>query len=521
MKLPRSRFLRALIYLAAVLLIVLAADLALVRYWRHIHVGYDTTRLTEPRNPDGSIDFLAAVDAYFGRGVTFDNNAAIPLLQILGPAAVPKTQAPDALTSRLGMPPLPPDGNYYVNFDDFKKSRPDLPTTAPTTSPSGLPEPENPPIKSAWRAKEHPLVAEWIAANQKSLDRLLVATRRPRFHIPFDVPPKPELMISLHLPHVVPTRDLAAAAASRATLRLAAGDVDGAHQDLLAVHRLGRLFTQQPTLVETLVGITIDGLACQAEQQAAVAGGLTAEQARAWSADLAALPPLDPPADRLDIGERSMFHDINQYFARHSASEAAPALAGIAGPPNNLDKTGALLYLTLVPVHYDQLMRDANAWYDRMVIALRKPTYPERAAALNSINDDISRLIGGQGFVTKLLSGEWLMSLFLPSVTRVHAKHTAAEMRLGLTRAALALSAYKSDIGRYPAALDALAPKYLEQIPPDLFTNQPLTYRPVPDGTSYLLYSRGPNMTDDGGKDEGPSTRPATPPDDIAVRASR
>src|SRR5947208_16202785 len=89
MKPPRNRFLRGLIYLAALLLIVLAADLALIHYWRHIHVGYDTTRVTEPRNPDGSVDFLAALDAHFGRGVTFDNNAAVPLVQILGPAAVP------------------------------------------------------------------------------------------------------------------------------------------------------------------------------------------------------------------------------------------------------------------------------------------------------------------------------------------------------------------------------------------------------------------------------------------------
>jgi len=77
---------------------------------------------------------------------------------------------------------------------------------------------------------------------------------------------------------------------------------------------------------------------------------------------------------------------------------------------------------------------------------------------------------------------------------------------------AFALAAYKADHGKYPLKLDALAPKYLPQIPLDLFTGKALIYRPAANG--YLLYSFGPNGQDDEGRwyDDDP------PGDDPRIR---
>ncbi len=77
---------------------------------------------------------------------------------------------------------------------------------------------------------------------------------------------------------------------------------------------------------------------------------------------------------------------------------------------------------------------------------------------------------------------------------------------------AFALAIYQRDNKSYPKSLDALVPNYLAKLPNDLFTGEPLVYRPTEKG--YLLYSLGPNGKDD----EGRRLQDNPKGDDIAVR---
>ena len=62
-KLPRRRAWRIVIYVISTALILLAVDLVLVQLGRHITPGYDTTRITEPKLPDGEVDYLTAMES--------------------------------------------------------------------------------------------------------------------------------------------------------------------------------------------------------------------------------------------------------------------------------------------------------------------------------------------------------------------------------------------------------------------------------------------------------------------------
>ncbi len=64
---------------------------------------------------------------------------------------------------------------------------------------------------------------------------------------------------------------------------------------------------------------------------------------------------------------------------------------------------------------------------------------------------------------------------------------------------ATALERYHRQNGEYPETLEALTPSYLEKLPHDLVTGEPLRYRRTDDGR-FLLYGVGWNGTDDGGK---------------------
>jgi hypothetical protein len=48
-----------------------------------ITISRETTFVTGPLRPDGSVDYLAAINERYSKGVTPDNNAAVPLLQVL------------------------------------------------------------------------------------------------------------------------------------------------------------------------------------------------------------------------------------------------------------------------------------------------------------------------------------------------------------------------------------------------------------------------------------------------------
>lgn len=92
-------------------------------------------------------------------------------------------------------------------------------------------------------------------------------------------------------------------------------------------------------------------------------------------------------------------------------------------------------------------------------------------------------------------------------LTELWARDTADEVRTRELETALALNAYRSDIGRYPNSLSNLVPKYLNAIPADSFSSGgDLLYHIT--GDSYMLYSVGPDGVDDGGK---PIIKPLKP----------
>jgi hypothetical protein len=96
---------------------------------------------------------------------------------------------------------------------------------------------------------------------------------------------------------------------------------------------------------------------------------------------------------------------------------------------------------------------------------------------------------------------------------RAEIKHKRVVAHLRLLIAELALRCYQSEQGRAPTGLKQLVPKYLQRVPADPFSGQPLVYRP--QDNYWLLYSVGENGVDDGGKRVGRSVSGTVPSGDI------
>jgi hypothetical protein len=110
------------------------------------------------------------------------------------------------------------------------------------------------------------------------------------------------------------------------------------------------------------------------------------------------------------------------------------------------------------------------------------------------------------------LIGQIMVALFVPGVNAVQMAFDRSLQQQSNLRIAFALAAYRSEHNNYPSQLTELAPKYLRQVPLDLFSGKTLPYST--SGGGYLLYSVGPNGKDDQARayDDEPAG------DDIRVR---
>jgi hypothetical protein len=108
--------------------------------------------------------------------------------------------------------------------------------------------------------------------------------------------------------------------------------------------------------------------------------------------------------------------------------------------------------------------------------------------------------------------GNTMILLMAPAIGKLQITADRCRQKQGNLHVAFALTAYQRDLGHYPAKLDQLCPKYIKEIPGDLFSGKALIYRLVDKG--YLLYSVGPNGVNDDGQGYDDELRG----DDLAIR---
>ena len=147
-------------------------------------ISKETTYITEPLRSDGWPDYVAALNQRASKGVTPENNAAVLLWQATGPSAI-NAKCCKRYFQLLGMAPLPDHGDYFADLDTFVAHRED-PHKPPEAAP-GVDAVWNQlwsAMKRPWSKQEFPVLAGWLAANEKPLALVVEASRHPRFYDP-------------------------------------------------------------------------------------------------------------------------------------------------------------------------------------------------------------------------------------------------------------------------------------------------------------------------------------------------
>jgi hypothetical protein len=377
--------------------------------------------------------------------------------------------------------------------------------------------------KRPWKVEDEPEIAGWLKENEQPLALAIEASKRLKYFNPLvskSKDPRNTRVLSSLIPNVQRCREFALALRCRAMSRVAAGDNEGAWQDLMACQRLARLLSHSGLLIQRLVAIAIAAIANGGHGALVEHGKVSSRQILAWLEELRAIPPFAPMGESFDLGERFMALDSLQSIATlqtHSLDRAHGRASSSGQGEDFWDR------LFTRNIDWDQAFRNTNHMYDRLKAAARIQDRESRKEAFAEYLVELQQLQGSQKTsvidnltMGKSSRGEYIgnqmLLLLAPALEKMLDAADRAEQQQRNLQLALALAAFRAESGRYPASLEELVPKYLPTVPGDIFSGKPLIYKPAENG--YLLYSVGPNGIDDGGggRDDEPQG------DDVSVR---
>jgi hypothetical protein len=304
-----------------------------------------------------------------------------------------------------------------------------------------------------------------------------------------DVEPKREdldaLRHTLRLPYLTPAdlsdsdfnrlseyRTACQMFAAEARLALLAGDRETALARSLDAIELGNKIGQGGPYLHNLVRITCQNLGIDAAERSF--GPLSPDTARALGARMDRILSELPKAGDIADDERRM--TLN--FLRTMLAGRAPLSSSSSDGSEDLGlgaaKGRAVLFFYPKASGY----RKVDGYWRAVAAELRKPyrlrTPPSAPLASDPV---IGRAIG-------------------PGM-RTSFTFTSMEAMLRVLRARLAVEEFRGRNDRLPASWDELSPAILPVAPEDPFSGESLRY--LRQRNSYLLYSVGPDLRDDGG----------------------
>jgi len=240
--------------------------------------GPETTVIDGPLDASGLIDYETALNERLRGTSTPDTNALVLLLRVFGPKPEGNDLHPDVY-KWLGTAAPPDEGPYFVRSATYFGNQ------LEADNPQAIQDRESALRDGPWTANEESKFADWIVTNEKPLAVATEAVKRPDYFHPL-VSRAPDgtrgNLIGALLPLVQKCREIASILSLRVTLRCGEKKYDAAWQDVMTMHRLGRLMGQGGTLIELLVAYAIDSIARNSALRLLEAVRPTAQQALAW-----------------------------------------------------------------------------------------------------------------------------------------------------------------------------------------------------------------------------------------------
>jgi hypothetical protein len=448
-----------------------------------IPIGLETTYFIKPLKQDGTVDYARIINDAHSKNVTPKENAVVLLYQAMG-----RLGQSDAFFAALGVPEFKEPERVFQQPDEKVDS---------AVYDRALVEP--------WTAELSPALAQWLDMNQPAMELVIEASRKNQYYSPWVIGEKESLIFVL-LPGCQRVREVARAFVIRAMFKLGKEDVAGAWNDLMVVHRLGRLIGRGPSIIELLVGFAIEQSAISGELEV-LTRTIDANQLIKFNTDLESLTARATVKEKVNLGERVMFLDWLTKVANGIVDGAE--IDAIFSPTANL-KDVPVEYIK-TNIDWYETLRRFNNFYSQATRQLDNPIYSQQVKKVEisrKYSKEETILLLKQAARIQKLSPAELTEYFAPFVIetlvhdlgRVSDAQFRAEQTFSHVRIAIALSRWRLEHGSYPESLDEMVPKILDEDPMDQFIDEPLFYEKTAEGCRF--YSVGVNATDNHGRED-------------------
>ncbi len=520
----RDKFRVWWIFAALVLLGIVWFFFQLFGMTSSIVVSKETTFILEPLGTDGLPDFSAYLQNRASEGVTPENNAAVLTWQAMWPGELAqKHWLPMAEALGLKSIPSAQDSLVNVHHSSVRETIASWLVEQNSESTEGTDkfssedefqewcdvaaeELIDQSLDRPWRTEQCPPLADWVKNNQRPLDMLVEASKRPHYFSPSpsSFEGQDSSIVAMLLPGVQGMRSGVRALLARAMWHLGEGRNAACWQDLLACHRLPRLVAQGDFMVSQLVAIAIDSMACRGTVTLLHRGELPPKEVRQIFVALNEMSRVSSLERSSIESNRLMFIDAVIRMSKGKMDEQEIGSAG----------TDPLMAMSFVAFDWNFILREGNRWYDRLAETLGKTTREQRKVGFQEIQNDLVQLTTATKSPRAALSSMFnrkhrsklvsniLISLLLPNVEAVKNAEDRGNTLLEMTRVAAALAVYRAEHDEYPEKLTDMVPGILPKMPLDMYSDQPFIYERKSDG-GYVLYSVFENGVDDGGTDFG------------------
>lgn len=338
-----------------------------------------------------------------------------------------------------------------------------------------------------------PELADRLRAELERLGPALPLARtladRPRGHFSIQHARNP---LMTPLPQTAGTRTVAYLLCADARLRAEEGDLDGALASCLAAAHCGRAMWDEPASISQYVRIANVGIALRAAQGVLGQGSPSADSLL----ELQRLLDDEQRQPLLRIAARAERGMLDALWSRMASGEIS--MKSDSAAESDMSPLAFWSYGEALLNHF------RGVALEEMTRAVGASEAPESAwlALFEAHTDELA----------DRESSIWDRPavIMLPAMDSLAESALAHRARLRTTIVGLAAERFRLDRGRLPESAEELAPGWLDRIPDDPFTGEPLRVKRLDDGL--VIYSVGVDMLDNGGNDtvddRAPQARP-------------
>ena len=442
--------------------LVLALPFAWFNIPATLRISKETTYFLEPLTADGQIDYFKALELRnYPPEMKTDENGYRIFVRQFGDLRERESKSNPEDTEfyrlqkyeKLGLDPtIPPTLTLpeepYKVYEDFYAANNENPDEA------GVPVKyqETAIGKTCpWTLEDYPMFADWVNQIDEPLDAIAEAIRKPVFFFPYlqthesAQSGQPMCLFWMLLPDVQLSRGIARIFSARATYRIGQGDIDGAIEDKLTLHRFGRLMSQKSRMVQHLVGLAIEGMAAAIPVGANPEHPLTVQQIQRIVEGLDALPPRPALEDAYEW-ERCIALSCLQAIARNQVALSYIASLDFYANPPNTDWYTVFLHSSNLNIAY----RQVNEAFDAM-LALPSDEFETKMntiAQWTTSWDTIPKLLTANG--RGMIAGDLLVAMLIPATRVLEEATQRSRCAENMQRLTLALLLYEKEHGALP-----------------------------------------------------------------------